>query len=130
MWESGKDGREYLRVLEFDVARSDWTGRSWKYRVEENGNNIGDFNMIDADTGLIIERDTLEGLPEDVCSGPLRPDCYPAAAKFKRVYKISLKDADADGFVKRSDTWTCWTSRTPTAWQSAARRTAYSSSRS
>ena len=49
-WETGKDGREYLRVLEFDVERSDWTGRSWKYRVEENGNNIGDFNMIDADT--------------------------------------------------------------------------------
>ena len=51
--------------------------------------------------GLIIERDTLEGLPEDVCGGPPRPDCYPAAAKFKRVYKISLKDADADGFVKK-----------------------------
>ena len=101
-WETDKDGREYLRILEFDVAKSDWTGRSWKYRVEENGNNIGDFNMIDADTGLIIERDTLEGLPEDVCSGALRPDCYPAAAKFKRVYKVSLKDADADGFVKKT----------------------------
>jgi hypothetical protein len=57
--------------------------------------------MIDVDTGLIIERDTLEGLPEDVCSGALRPDCYPTPAKFKRVYKISLKDADADGFVKK-----------------------------
>ena len=47
------------------------------------------------------ERDTLEGLPEDVCSGALRPDCYPTPAKFKRVYKISLKDTDADGFVKK-----------------------------
>ena len=81
--------------------KGDWTGRSWNYRVEEKGNNIGDFNMIDTDTGLIIERDTLEGLPEDECKGPARPDCYPAAAKFKRVYKISLKDADADGFVKK-----------------------------
>jgi hypothetical protein len=100
-WETDKDGREYLRILEFDVAKSEWTGRSWKYRVEENGNNIGDFNMIDGDTGLIIERDTLEGLPEDECRGPARPDCYPAAAKFKRIYKISLKDVDADGFVKK-----------------------------
>jgi hypothetical protein len=100
-WETGKDGREHLRILEFDVAKSEWTGRSWKYRVEENGNNIGDFNMIDGDTGLIIERDTLEGLPEDECRGPARPDCYPAAAKFKRIYKISLKDVDADGFVKK-----------------------------
>ena len=100
-WETDKDGREFLRILEFDVAKGEWTGRSWKYRVEANGNNIGDFNMIDGDTGLIIERDTLEGLPEDECSGPPRPDCYPAAAKFKRVYKISLKDVDADGFVKK-----------------------------
>jgi hypothetical protein len=86
-WETDKDGREYLRILEFDIAKSEWTGRSWKYRVEENGNNIGDFNMIDGDTGLIIERDTLEGLPEDECRGPARPDCYPAVAKFKRIYK-------------------------------------------
>jgi hypothetical protein len=70
-------------------------------RVEANGNNIGDFNMIDDDTGLVIERDTLEGLPEDECGGPARSDCYPAATKFKRVYKISLKDVDADGFVKK-----------------------------
>jgi hypothetical protein len=100
-WEADKDGREYLRILEFDVAKNEWTGRSWKYRVEANGNNIGDFNMIDGDTGLIIERDTLEGLPEDECRGAARPDCYPAAAKFKRVYKISLSDIDSDGFVKK-----------------------------
>jgi len=107
LWDEAKKdwemdgGREYLRILEFDVAQQKWTGRFWKYALEANGNNIGDFNMIDADTGLIIERDTLEGLPEDECKGPPRPDCYPAAAKFKRVYKISLKDADADGFVKK-----------------------------
>ena len=57
--------------------------------------------MIDADTGLIIERDTLEGLPEDACSGPPRSDCYPKPAAFKRIYKVSLSDADADGFVKK-----------------------------
>ncbi|MBC8024349.1 MAG: esterase-like activity of phytase family protein [Burkholderiales bacterium] len=100
-WEMNKDGREYLRIFEFDVAKGDWTGRAWKYRLEENGNNIGDFNMIDADTGLIIERDTLEGTPDDECNGPPRTDCYPKAAKFKRVYKVSLTDADADGFVKK-----------------------------
>ena len=100
-WEADGGGREYLRIIEFDVAKADWTGRSWKYRLEENGNNIGDFNMIDADTGLIIERDTLEGTPEDECNGPPRSDCYPRAAKFKRVYKVSLTDADADGFVKK-----------------------------
>ena len=57
--------------------------------------------MIDAESGLTIERDTLGGLPEDVCNGPLRPDCYPTGAKFKRVYTVSLKDADAEGFVRK-----------------------------
>jgi len=99
-WET-KDGREYLRVLEFNVAKGEWTGRSWKYALELNGNNIGDFNMIDADTGLIIERDNGEGLENTACNGPARPDCQNVPAKFKRIYKISLKDADADGFVRK-----------------------------
>lgn len=100
-WESDRDGREFLRVLEFDVQQTAWTGRSWKYALELKGNNIGDFNMIDADTGLVIERDNGEGLVEDGCMGPARPDCQNLPARFKRVYKISLKDVDADGFVKK-----------------------------
>ncbi|MDD3352647.1 esterase-like activity of phytase family protein [Zoogloea sp.] len=99
-WEH-KDGREYLRILEFSVAKGEWTGRSWKYALEQNGNNIGDFNMIDADTGLMIERDNGEGLPEHACNGPARPDCQNVPARFKRVYKISLKDTDSEGFVKK-----------------------------
>ena len=99
-WEN-KDGREYLRVLEFSTSKGEWTGRSWKYALEQNGNNIGDFNMIDADTALIIERDNGEGLPEHACNGPARPDCQNVPARFKRVYKVSLKEADADGFVRK-----------------------------
>jgi hypothetical protein len=99
-WEA-KDGREYLRILEFDVAKGEWTGRSWKYLLEANGNNIGDFNMIDADTGLVIERDNGEGTADEACSGPPRADCQNVPAKLKRVYKVSLADADAEGFVKK-----------------------------
>ena len=99
-WEQ-KDGRDYLRILEFSVAKGEWTGRSWKYLLEQNGNNIGDFNMIDGETGLIIERDNGEGLPEHACNGPARPDCQNVPAKFKRIYKISLKDADSEGFVRK-----------------------------
>lgn len=99
-WEN-KDGREVLRVLEFNVAKGEWTGRSWKYALELKGNNIGDFNMIDADTGLIIERDNGEGLEDTACKGPARPDCQNIPAKFKRVYKVSLKDVDADGFMRK-----------------------------
>ncbi len=101
-WET-KDGRESLRILEFDVQRGDWTGRSWTYVLEANGHNIGDFNMIDADTALVIERDNGEGLEADACpaGAPPRSDCHNAPARFKRVYKISLKDTEADGVVRK-----------------------------
>ena len=56
-WEKTADGKEYLRILEFDVAGEKWTGRHWKYVLDANGLAIGDFNMIDATTGLTIEPD-------------------------------------------------------------------------
>jgi hypothetical protein len=99
-WES-KDGREYLRILEFDVEKGEYTGRSFKYALEANGNNIGDFNMIDADTGLIIERDGGEGAPSQACKGEPATDCFNKPAKFKRIYKIAFDQVDADGFVKK-----------------------------
>ncbi|MFN4312063.1 MAG: esterase-like activity of phytase family protein [Ferrovibrio sp.] len=99
-WETA-GGREYLRVLEFDVQKAEWTGRSWKYRLEVNGNNIGDFNMIDANTGLIIERDNGEGVEAQACNGPARTDCFNVPAKFKRIYKIDLSQVDEGGFVKK-----------------------------
>lgn len=99
--EADAQGRSFLRILEFDVAKAAWTGRSWKYRLEDNAHNIGDFNLIDDGSGLILERDNLEGTADDVCQGPPRADCYPKAAAFKRVYKVSLADADAEGFVKK-----------------------------
>lgn len=99
-WEM-QEGREYLRIIEFGVADEKWTGRSWKYLLEANGNNIGDFNMIDEDTGLIIERDNGEGTADTACNGPLRPDCQNVPARFKRIYKISLKETDSAGFVRK-----------------------------
>ncbi len=99
-WES-RNGREYLRILEFDVAQGRFSGRSWKYLLEVNDNNIGDFNMIDAATGLIVERDNGEGDARLACNGPARPDCFNIPARFKRVYKIDLSQPDADGFVRK-----------------------------
>ncbi len=100
-WETTKDGREVLRILEFDIAARAFTNRSWKYVLEANGNNIGDFNMIDADTALVIERDNGEGDPADACSGAPQPNCQNVPAKFKRIYKIDLSQADTDGVVKK-----------------------------
>ena len=85
------DGKEYLRLLEFDVASQSWTGRNWTYSLEVNGNNIGDFNMISETRGLVIERDGGEGVPELACpQGTSGLDCFYKPAAFKRVYLIEL----------------------------------------
>lgn len=97
-----KDGKAYLRILEFDVAKEAFTGKSWKYALEANNHAIGDFNLIDATSGLIIERDDTEGDAAQACGeGPARPDCFNVPAKFKRIYKVDFAQADADGFVKK-----------------------------
>jgi hypothetical protein len=95
-------GKEALRVLEFDVQAGKWSGRSWMYPLEANGNAIGDFNMIDATTGLIIERDNGEGTADKACpEGQKRTDCFHDIAKFKRVYKIEMTDANVGGPVRK-----------------------------
>ena len=95
-------GKDYLRVLEFDVKSESWTGRHWKYLLESNSHAIGDFNMIDGTTGLIIERDNGEGTADKACpEGQKRTDCFHDIAKFKRVYKVELSDANVGGPVRK-----------------------------
>jgi hypothetical protein len=89
-------------VLEFDVKSESWTGRHWKYMLESNSHAIGDFNMIDGTTGLIIERDNGEGTADKACpEGQKRTDCFHDIAKFKRVYKVELSDANAGGPLRK-----------------------------
>nr|MBF0684741.1 esterase-like activity of phytase family protein [Pseudomonas sp.] len=96
------DGKPYLRVLEFDVKKQEWTGRHWKYPLESAGHAIGDFNMIDDTTGLIIERDNGEGTADKACAaGQKATDCFPDLPKFKRVYKVELNDDNAGGVVRK-----------------------------
>ena len=96
------DGKDHLRVLEFDVKGQAWTGRHWKYVLEASSHAIGDFNMIDGTTGLIIERDNGEGTPDKACpEGQKRTDCFHDIAKFKRVYKVELSEANVGGPVRK-----------------------------
>jgi hypothetical protein len=96
------DGKQYLRVLEFDVKAEKWTGRHWKFVMEANHHAIGDFNMIDETTGLIIERDNGEGTPDKACpEGVKRTDCFHDLPKFKRVYKVELTEANVGGPLRK-----------------------------
>lgn len=96
------DGKAVLRILEFDVKNEKWTGRSWFFPLEAKGNAIGDFNMIDATTALIIERDDGEGTADKACAaGQKGPDCFHDIAKFKRVVKIEMSDANVGKPVRK-----------------------------
>ncbi|TDK37067.1 glycerophosphodiester phosphodiesterase [Rhizobium deserti] len=97
------DGRTAIRVIEFDVAAKKWTGRSWLYPFAEKGVAIGDFNMIDATTALVIERDNGAGTKDRACADPKQPkaDCFDAPAELKRVYKIEFNDANVGKAVRK-----------------------------
>ena len=108
LWDDEKkdyekvDGKEAARILEFDVAAERWTGRSWLYVFEGNGFAIGDFNMIDATTALVIERDNGEGTPDKACPAGTRAEtCFHDLARFKRVYKIAFGDAEVGKPVRK-----------------------------
>lgn len=87
----GSDGQT-LQILEFDVAKREWTGNYWNYPLAQKGLSIGDFNMIDDQYGLIIERDNGEGVVEFACEGSAKSTCFDKEnlPKIKRVYKIKL----------------------------------------
>jgi hypothetical protein len=100
-WEK-VDGKEASRILEFDVAAEKFTGRFWYFVFEQNGNAIGDFNMIDGSTGLIIERDNGEGTEDKACpAGQTGEACFNDIAKFKRIVKVELTDANVGKPVRK-----------------------------
>ncbi|WP_149537014.1 esterase-like activity of phytase family protein [Siccirubricoccus phaeus] len=105
---NGQVEGQFLRILELDTARGEWTGRSLKYRFEPGGVSIGDFNMVDERRALIIERDDGEGDPSLACAGgPNRPAentppaCFPSPARLKRIYLVDLQATDSEGFVRK-----------------------------
>ena len=91
------DGRTAIRIVEFDVASKAWTGRSWLYPLDAQGAAIGDFNMLDETTALVIERDNGAGAADKACADPKqpKPDCFAPPALFKRIYKIEFNGENA-----------------------------------
>ena len=97
------DGKTAIRVIEFDVASKSWTGRSWLYPFADKGIAIGDFNMLDETTALVLERDNGAGTKDKACADPKqpKPDCFEAPAELKRVYKIEFSDANVGKSVRK-----------------------------
>jgi hypothetical protein len=97
------DGLTALRIIELDAASKSWTGKSWLYPLSEGGEAIGDFNMIDATTALVIERDNGAGTADKACADPKAPaaDCFAVPAKHKRIYKIEMTEENAGKAVRK-----------------------------
>ncbi|ATN33869.1 glycerophosphodiester phosphodiesterase [Rhizobium sp. ACO-34A] len=97
------DGLTALRIIELDVASKAWTGRSWLYPLSEGGEAIGDFNMIDGTTALIIERDNGAGTADKACADPKKPEptCFAVPAAHKRIYKIEMTDENVGKAVRK-----------------------------
>ena len=97
------DGHTAIRVIEFDTASKSWTGRTWFYPFEDKGVSIGDFNMVDGTTALVIERDNGAGTKDKACPDPKqpKPDCFEAPAELKRIYKIEFNDANVGKAVRK-----------------------------
>ncbi len=97
------DGLTALRIIELDAATKAWTGKTWLYPLSEGGEAIGDFNMIDDTTALVIERDNGAGVVEKACADPKAPaaDCFAVPAKHKRIYKIEMTAENAGKAVRK-----------------------------
>jgi hypothetical protein len=97
------DGLTALRIIELDAASKAWTGKTWLYPLSEGGEAIGDFNMIDETTALVIERDNGAGVADKACADPKAPaaDCFAVPAKHKRIYKIEMTDELAGKAVRK-----------------------------
>ncbi|MDB5413137.1 MAG: hypothetical protein JWR10_1472 [Rubritepida sp.] len=92
----------FLRLLEFSIARAEFTGRSLRYRFEPGGVSIGDINFIDDRRALVIERDNGQGDPGLACrDGVTPPACFVQPAGLKRIYLVDFGAADAEGFVRK-----------------------------
>lgn len=111
LFVAGTDRAEgaFLRMMEFDTAKGDWTGRSLKLRLAEGARAIGDFNFIDERRALVIERDNGEGDASLACAPAGQqganpgtpPRCFPDPARVKRVSLVDLGAPDAEGFVRK-----------------------------
>lgn len=97
------EARPALRIVEFDVATKAWTGRSWLYPLAEGGEAIGDFNMLDDKTALVIERDNGTGTTDKACADPKHPkaDCFAVPSKVKRIYKIEMTEENVGKAVRK-----------------------------
>ena len=99
--DSGAPEGAFLRAIEFDPEARAWTGGGFRFPLTEGAAAIGDFNMIDDNRALVIERDQGQGHPSLACAEGATEGCFTNPARVKRVTLIDLSQIDAEGNVAR-----------------------------
>lgn len=102
--EDGKPEGNFLRVITFDTAKGAWTGKSFKFKLADGATAIGDFNFIDDNRALVIERDNGEGDAPRACAGDDKSACYPVPAKVKNIVLVDTSRVDDEGNILRIGT--------------------------
>lgn len=89
----GDPNSQRLLIHEFELATQKYTGAVFSYKLEDSSHAIGELTAINNREFIVIERDSKQGDPNN--------RKFKQPAKFKRIYKINIKDKDPQGFVKK-----------------------------
>jgi hypothetical protein len=92
---AGDPERTRLLINEFSLKDRKYTGKTFAYPMESASNAIGDFSALTDTQFLIIERDSGQGDASD--------PRFTNPARFKKIYKIDLKQVDANGFLIKQE---------------------------
>lgn len=84
------DTARTLRIHEFDIARAQFTGASYGYRLDPLGSNIGDMTAVTDRQFLVVERNDTAG--EGATPAP-----------FKKIFLADLTQLDADRTATKTE---------------------------
>lgn len=79
------DSKKELMIYEFDVRAKSYTGRTWRYETDLDGNLAGDAFAVQNHRWYILERDDFWG-PESIT---------------KKVYSVDLRKVDDRGYLEK-----------------------------
>ena len=74
------DEQGFLRMFEFDIASQQYLPREHRYPLEPGATAVGEFLLIDADSGPTIERDDSERKLDGL----------------KRIYRVAFSEGSTD----------------------------------
>jgi hypothetical protein len=85
------DAARTLRINALNVDTGAFTGEQWLYALEPQGTAIGEMTAISDTEFLVIERNSATATTTD------------GNIPFKKIFKIDLRQRDADGRLKKSE---------------------------